>query len=229
MNAKKHARFFGDGGFVVREARAVRGADFAQRRAALRHDFGNAEAVANFDEFAARDKDFAIASERGEDKQHGGGAIVDDDGGFGAGEALEKLTGMNVAFAARAGFEIVFEIGILRCGAAKFLDGGFGERGAAEIGVEDDAGGVDDGLERLGKDLFDGVGDFVLESDGIERKDDRAAVLGFGGQAGAQIGQSGAGGFEGGVTIDGGGGHGGYFSTNWGDWVDGDLFRNSFR
>ncbi len=161
--------------------------------AALRHDFGDAEAVADFDELAARDEDFAVARERGEDEQNGGGAIVDDDGGFGAGEALEQLRGVNVALAARAGFEVVFEIGILRRGAAEFFDGGFGERGASEIGVENDAGGIDHRLERLREDLLDGVGDFVLEGGGIERKDDRAAAvnvcvggIGFGGEAGAK-------------------------------------------
>jgi hypothetical protein len=53
---------------------------------------------------------------------------------------------VNVAFAARARFEVVFEIGILRGGATEFFHGRFGERSAAEIGVEDDAGGVDHGL-----------------------------------------------------------------------------------
>src|SRR5579871_6148489 len=162
VNAEEHARFFGDGVFVVCEARAVGGADFTECGAALRHDFRDAEAVADFDEFAARDEDFAVASEGGEDEEDGGGAVVDDDSRFGAGEAFEELRGVNIALAAGAHFEVVLEIRILRGGAAEFFDGGFGERGAAEVGVEDDAGGVDHGLERLGKDLLDGVGDFVL-------------------------------------------------------------------
>ena len=177
VDAEEHARFFGDGVFVVGEARAIGGADFAERGAALRHDFGDAEAVADFDELAARDEDFAVARERCENEEHGGGAIVDDDSGFGAGEALEHTRGVDVALAARAGFEVVLEIRILRGGAAEFFDGGFGERRATEIGVQDDAGGVDDGLERLREDLLDGVGDFVLQGGGVERKDDRAAAV----------------------------------------------------
>src|ERR1700688_4127244 len=48
------------------------------------------------------------------------------------------------AFAAGAGCEIIFEIAVLRGRAAEFFYRGFGERGPAEVGVEDDAGGVDD-------------------------------------------------------------------------------------
>ena len=143
VDAEEHARFFGDGVFVVGEARAIRGPDFAQRRAALRHDFGDAEAVADFDELAARYEDFAVARKRCENEEDGGGAIVDDDGGFRAGEALEHPRGVNVALTARAGLKVVLEIGILRRGAAEFLDGGFRERGAAEISVENDASGID--------------------------------------------------------------------------------------
>ena len=195
VDAEEHARFVGDGVFVVLQARAIGGADFAQRGAALRHDFGDAEAVADFDKLTAGDEDFAIASEGGEDEQHGGGAVIDDDNGFGAREALEESRGVDVALSACAGFEVVFEIGILRRGAAEFFDGGFGERSAAEIGVKDDAGGVDDGLERLGEDLLHGVGDFVLQGGRVEREDDGAAAVNacvagicFGGQAGAEVG-----------------------------------------
>ena len=58
---------------------------------------------------------------------------------------------MDVALAASAGFEVIFEIAVLRGGAAEFFDGGFGERGTAQIGVEDDAGGVDDRVGGSGR------------------------------------------------------------------------------
>ena len=162
MDAKEHARFFVDGVFVVGNACAVGRADFAEAWRRFRHDFGDAEAVADFDQLAARDDDFAVARECGKNEKHGGGAVVDDDGGFGAGQPLRELRGVDVALAARAGFEIVFKIGVLRGGAAEFFDDGFGERRAAKIGVKDDAGGVDDRLKRSGEDLLDGVGDLVL-------------------------------------------------------------------
>jgi len=211
MHAEKHARFFGDGVFVVCEARAICGADFTERGAALLHDFGDAEAVADFDEFAARDEDFAVTREGGESEKDGGGTIVDDDSGFGAGEAFEEMRGVDVALAAGTELEVVFEIRILRGGAAEFFDGGLGERGAAEIGVKDDAGGVDHGLERLGEDLLDGVSDFVLQSGGIERKDDRAAAVSgraflggssFGSKACTKIGERSACNFEEEIAVD---------------------------
>ncbi len=202
MNAEEHARFFCDGVFVVCEASAVGGADFAERHAALRHDFGDAEAVADFDEFAARDEDFAVAGKRCEDEQNGGGAIIDHDGGLGAGESLDELTGVDVAFPARAGLEVVLEIGILRRGAAEFFDGEFGERCAAQVGVEDDAGRVNDRLERSREDLLNGVGDFVLKGGRVERQDDRPAIIGFSGKPGAEVCQRGAGDFEEEFAID---------------------------
>ena len=165
-----------------------------------RHDFGDAEAVADFDEFAAGDDDFAAVGERGQDEQDGGGAIVDDDGGFGAGQAFEEMRGVDVALAACAGFEIVFEIGVLRGGAAKFFDGGFGERRAAKIGVQDDAGGVDDRLKRAGEDLLDRGRDVFLESRGVEPSG--LCDLHVAGDFGAQVGQRGAGDFEKEIAID---------------------------
>src|SRR6266568_8195522 len=121
MHAKQETRLFVDRVFVVGETRAIGGADLAEDCAALFHDLGDSKAVPDFDEFAARDNDFAAASKSRESDQDGGGAIVDDDRGFRAREALEQLGSVNVALAARAGFEIVFQIAVLRGRAAKFL------------------------------------------------------------------------------------------------------------
>ena len=74
-------------------------------------------------------------------KEECGGPVVDDDGGR-AQDCLEQATGMAVAFAALTGREIVLEIGVARDGCGR------GKRGASEIGVQDDAGGVDDMAQR---------------------------------------------------------------------------------
>ena len=89
MNAKEQTRIFVDGIFVVGDARAVGGADFAKHCAALFHDFRDAETIADFDQFAARDDDFAAPRESGKSKQNGGGTVVDDDGCFGPGHSLD--------------------------------------------------------------------------------------------------------------------------------------------
>ena len=205
MDAEENARFFSDRAFIVRQARPIRGADLSKRRAALRHDFGYTKAVADFDEFAARDEHFAVACERGEDEQNRRRAVVDDNRRFGAGEALEELRGVDVALPARASLEVVFEVGVLRRGAAEFFDGGFGERSPAEICMKNDASSIDYRLKRLRQNLLNRVGDFVLERRRIERKDDGAppvSVISLSGKTCAEIGQRGAGDFEEQFAID---------------------------
>src|SRR6266704_1431130 len=88
--AKQETRLFVDRVFVVGETRAIGGADLAEDCATLFHDLGDSKAVSDFDELAARDDDFAAASKSREGDQDGGGAIVDDDRGFRAREALEQ-------------------------------------------------------------------------------------------------------------------------------------------
>ena len=85
MHSQQRACFFIDGIFVVRELGAIRGPNFAQERPALLHDFRNAETVANFDQFAARDDHFAAARQCREHNKNSGGAIVDHDRRFRAG------------------------------------------------------------------------------------------------------------------------------------------------
>src|SRR5579863_5116616 len=145
MHAKQHARAVVDGALVVGEARAVGGADFAKRGAAFGHDVRNAEAVADFDELSARDDDFAAASQRGQNQKNCSGVVVDHDGGFGSGQAREQTRGVDVASTARARLQIVFQVGVMGCGSTNVVGGFGGKRRAAEIGVQDHSGGVDDG------------------------------------------------------------------------------------
>src|SRR5260370_36234469 len=105
MYAQQEGRFFADGVFVVRNARAIGGADLAENCAALRHDFRNAEAITNFDELAAGDDDLAALGQRRENKEHCGGTVVDDDPGFGASEPLQRMCCMHVSFSARSSLE----------------------------------------------------------------------------------------------------------------------------
>ena len=95
---------------VIAQAGAVGGADFAEQRAAFGHDVWNAEAIADFDQLAAGDDDFGAFGERVEDEKNGSGVVVDDDGGFGADQFGEQAGGVDVAFAACAARDIVFEI-----------------------------------------------------------------------------------------------------------------------
>src|ERR1700722_819291 len=110
MHAKEHAGAIGNGALVVAQPRAVGRADFVEQRSAFGHDVWNAEAVANFDQFAAGDDNFGAFGERVENEKYGGGIVVDDDGGFGADQFGEQTSGVDVAFATLAARDIVFEI-----------------------------------------------------------------------------------------------------------------------
>ena len=136
-------------------------------------DVGDAETAADFDGFGAGDDDLASGGEGGEAEEDGGGVVVDGEGGFGAGELLEEGFQLGVASAALAGVEVVFEVGVAVGGLVGGLGGGAAEGGAAEVGVNDYAGGVDygaglgvgglvDAAADLGGDLVQSVGGGAL-------------------------------------------------------------------
>ena len=68
-----------DCAFVVGRARAVRRADLDEPRARAREHVGDAEAVADLDQLAARDEHLAAFGERGEREQHRRRVVVDDE------------------------------------------------------------------------------------------------------------------------------------------------------
>jgi hypothetical protein len=144
------------------------------------------------------DDDGAAASQGGEGEQDGGGVVVDDQGSFRAGETLEQSFGMHQARAAPAARQVVFEVGVAERDGLDGLQGGGAERGAAEVGVQDNAGGVDDGEEGGGGPLAQ-QGGGVLQETGLV-----GDGLGVGGKAGANFVQAGAQGFQGqGAAIGG--------------------------
>ena len=99
MDAQQQARAVVDGVAVVVDVRAVGGADLAQDGARARHDFGDAEAVADLDQFAARDDGFAARRKFVQREKDGGGVVVDRDAGR-AEQAFEQRAGVDVALAA---------------------------------------------------------------------------------------------------------------------------------
>ena len=148
MNTQQQPRALTDCVFVVHRTRSICSPNFTENRAAFRHDLGYTEAVADFDELATRDDHFAAFSQRGEHEQDRGRTVVHYDRGFGTGQALEQLRDVNVAFAAGTGFEVVFEIAVLRGTKANFFERGRDQRGAAEVGVQDNARRVNHWLQR---------------------------------------------------------------------------------
>ena len=78
-----------DRALVVGSARAVRRPDLDEAGAGAREHVGDAEAVADLDELAARDDDLASLGERGEGEQHGGRVVVHDERRLGAGQLAQ--------------------------------------------------------------------------------------------------------------------------------------------
>ena len=106
-----------------------------------RHDIGNAEAVADFDQLAARDHHFAAGGQFVERQKDGGGIVIDRDAGR-AQQPLQQARGVHIALAAAPGREIVFQVGI----AGQHVDGA--QRRASQVGMQHHPGGIDDAPQR---------------------------------------------------------------------------------
>ena len=86
MHAQQERGLGPDRLLVVRRARAVRRPDLDEPRARAREHVGDAEAVADLDQLAARDDHLASLRERREREQHRGGVVVDDERRLRAGQ-----------------------------------------------------------------------------------------------------------------------------------------------
>jgi len=72
---------------------------------------------------------------------------------------LKETVDMNVAVASVSGGEIELEIRVGGGGFADVVKGSIGQRGAAKVGVENDAGGVDYWSQRVPK----GCAEFTID------------------------------------------------------------------
>ena len=133
---------------VVRGVRPVCGADLDQPRSASGHDIRDPETPANFDQFAARDYRLAAVGACVERKDQGGSAIVDDQRVFSARQLAQESSAVHVPGSPRARLQVVLEVGRAAGRVQHRVDRALGERCAAEVGVQDDAGGVDDRPKR---------------------------------------------------------------------------------
>ena len=184
-----------DGSGVVGRARAVGGADFAQRRPGLPQDVGHPETPADLDQLSARHHDLASLRQRRQHQQRGGGVVVDDDGRVGASELTEPGLGVDVAPASTTRLEIELEAGIAAANRADPIECGGREWRPAEVRMENHARGVDDapqprltrGGESSCRTSFDERSRVVLGGDGRDAPrprlaHDRSERSGFGAQ-----------------------------------------------
>ena len=156
---------------VVSQPRAVGRADLDQVGPGLGDHLRDPETAADLDQLASRDDHVASsAAERGGSEQHGAGAVVDDDRRLRAGQLAEQLLDVRVAAAALAGREVQLEVRIALAGAGDSLARGGRQRRAAEVGVDDHAGGVDHSTQRgafeLGQQLSGAGHKLLAAADG---------------------------------------------------------------
>ena len=135
----------GHRGCVVGGAGAVGGADVDHPGAAEAHHLGDAEAAADLHRLPTGDEHLAPPAERAQHEQHRGGVVRRDQGVLGPAEGGEEGGDVVVARAPGPPAEVVLEVRVPRRR---------GHRGArrrpqrrpAQVGVDDDAGGVEDAV-----------------------------------------------------------------------------------
>ena len=135
MHAQQHGGFRADGPLVVGGACPVRRSHLDEACARAREHVGNAEAVADLDQLAARDEHLAAFRERSQRQQHGGGVVVDDERRLGAGQPAKDPRDVILPRAASALCEVVLEIRVAAADLVHPLERGGRQRRAAEIRV----------------------------------------------------------------------------------------------
>ncbi len=121
---------------VVGQAGAVGGAHVDQAGAGLLEHLGHAEPAADLHALAPAHDHVATSGQCGDDEQHGGGVVVHHDRRLGAAQPGQQPTDVVVPRTPLAGVEVELEVPVAgRLSVA--------ERRPPEVGVEQDAGGVD--------------------------------------------------------------------------------------
>ena len=101
------------------------------------------EAVADLDHLSAADHDLAAGGQRGGGEDERRGAVVHREHGSGVGHGVaEGGEGATSAARALAGDHVVLHVDV-GTGGRHGVEGGGGQPGPAEVGVQHDAGGVD--------------------------------------------------------------------------------------
>jgi hypothetical protein len=127
----------------VAQVRSVRGADLAQPAAGGFHYLGDTEGAADLDQLAARDDDFLAARYGIQCEKDRGRVVVDDRGGFRAGQPAQQGLHMRVAFPAPRFAEVELErAGVRHCGRGRF-GGPWRQKCAAQVRVQHGAAEVE--------------------------------------------------------------------------------------
>ena len=142
VHPEDRRRVGADRALVVGRARAVRRPDLDHPRARAGEDVGDPEPVADLDQLAARDDDLAALGQRRDGKEDGGGVVVDDERGLGAGQSPERGGDVGLPRPARARLEVELEVRVRGADLLHACERRRRERRAAEVRVDDHAGRV---------------------------------------------------------------------------------------
>ena len=148
MHLQQRTGLLPDGPFIVREVRLIGGAYLPEMAAAQLHDIRHPEGAADLHQLPAGGDDLAPLGQGAEDQHDGGGVIVDHHGTLGAGEAAQQLFHMVVAASPMARLHVILQRGIAPCDVVYGVRRPVGQAATAQIGMENDAGGVDDRPQR---------------------------------------------------------------------------------
>ena len=143
MHLHQHRRARVDAFREIPEMGAVGGADFDQLGSGAAHDVGHAEGAADFDQFAARDDDLLFLRQGVEQQEHRRGVVVHHRRRLGAGQFTKQFIDDVIAVAAPTGIDVVLQCTGRARGSDQRLHGFFGQRRAAQIGVQHGAGQIE--------------------------------------------------------------------------------------
>jgi hypothetical protein len=143
MHLEQHARVGSDRRTVVLEPRLVGGPNLDQAGAPLSNHIGHAEASADLHQLASRDDHLAAVAERREHQQDGCRAVVDGKRSFRGRELVERRLERLSPRPAPAGCQIELQIAVTRGDLRNRCNGLGRQRGAAQVRVQNDSGGVD--------------------------------------------------------------------------------------
>jgi hypothetical protein len=157
---------------IVTHMRPVGRTHLDQPRPGGTHDVRDPERPADLDQFTPADRDPTLASQGGQGQHEGGRAVVHRERRLGTRQPGQGVPDGRVPPTPLAGVQVHLEIdGAGRSGECR--DGIGRQRGTAQVGVEQDPGGVDDRCEPANRPRGDAVecgGHQVVDSDLAPRR-----------------------------------------------------------
>ncbi len=139
---------------VVAQVGTVGRADLDQPRAALGHHLGHTKPAANLHQLPARDDHTSTARQPRQRQKHRPRVVVDHQCGLCAGQSAQQPLGVHRAVAPVTRLQVILQGGIPAADRVHRLPCRGRKRGPTQVGVDDDAGGVDHWTERGGQLLL---------------------------------------------------------------------------